>query len=111
MIDEKRLEKAFKEILIALGDDPQREGLKDTPKRAAGMYKELFEGMNYTNDELVDMFNKTFDEDYLTDSKNLVVVKDIDIFSHCELCNIGYCKWLIINAPKKMLYQRSRDLI
>ena len=84
MIDEKRLEKAFKEILIALGDDPQREGLKDTPKRAAGMYKELFEGMNYTNDELVDMFNKTFDEDYLTDSKNLVVVKDIDIFSHCE---------------------------
>lgn len=84
MIDEKRLEKAFKEILIALGDDPKREGLKDTPKRAASMYMEMFEGMNYTNDELIDMYNKTFDEDYLTDSKNLVVIKDIDIFSHCE---------------------------
>ena len=40
--------------------------------------------MNYSNDELVNMFDKTFDGDYLTDSKNLVVVKDIDIFSHCE---------------------------
>ena len=84
MIDKLRLEKAFKEILLALGDDPKREGLIDTPKRAASMYEELFEGMNYTNDELVKMFDKTFEEDYLTDSKNLVIVKDIDVFSFCE---------------------------
>ena len=84
MIDEKKLEKAFKDIIEALGDDVSREGLKDTPKRAASMYLELFEGMNYTNDELVEMFNKTFDGDYITDSKNLVIMKDIDIFSHCE---------------------------
>ncbi len=84
MIDKERLEKAFNEIILALGDDPKREGLKDTPKRAAEMYLELFEGMNYTNDEIADMFNKTFESDYLTDSKNVVVVKDIDIFSHCE---------------------------
>ena len=84
MIDKERLEKAFREIIEALGDDPNREGLIDTPKRASEMYFEQFEGMNYSNDEIADMFNKSFDEDYLTDSKNVVVVKDIDIFSHCE---------------------------
>ena len=84
MIDEKRLENAFKEIILALGDDPNREGLIDTPKRAAQMYLEQFEGMNYTNDELIDLFNKTFERDYVTDSKNVVIMKDIDIFSHCE---------------------------
>ena len=84
MIDKELLEKAFKEILIALGDNPEREGLKDTPRRATEMYLEMFEGMNYTNDEIAEMFDKSFDEDYLTDSKNIVVVKDIDVFSHCE---------------------------
>ena len=84
MIDKEKLEKAFKEIIEALGDDPKREGLLDTPKRAAEMYLEQFEGMNYTNDELIEMLNKTFERDYVTDSKNLVIMKDIDIFSHCE---------------------------
>ena len=84
MIDQKRLENAIREMIIALGDDPTREGLVDTPKRAAGMYAELLEGMNYTNDEIAIMFDKTFDEDSLTDSKNIVVIKDIDIFSFCE---------------------------
>ena len=84
MIDKNRLEKAFKEIILALGDNPEREGLVDTPRRAAEMYLEMFEGMNYSNDEIAEMFNKLFDEDYVTNSKNLVVVKDIDIFSHCE---------------------------
>lgn len=84
MIGKKRLENAIKEMILALGDDPNREGLVDTPKRATEMFLEQFEGMNYTNDELVNMFDKTFDGDYLTDSKNLVIVKDIDVFSHCE---------------------------
>ena len=84
MIDEKRLENAFKEIIEALGENINREGIKETPRRAAEMFLEQFEGMNYTNDELVEMFNKSFEGDYLTDSKNVVIMKGIDIFSHCE---------------------------
>lgn len=80
MIDKIRIEKAVREILEALGDDPNREGLKETPKRVAKMYEEVFEGMNYTNEELATKFCKCFD----TDNNNLVVVKDIPIFSYCE---------------------------
>lgn len=80
MIDKNRIEKAIKEILIALGDNPDRPGLVDTPKRVAKMYEEVFEGMNYTNAEIADKFCKCFD----TDNNDLVVVQDIPIFSYCE---------------------------
>ena len=46
MIDEKAIEEHIRGILTALGDDPDREGLRDTPKRVAKMYSEVFEGMN-----------------------------------------------------------------
>ena len=73
-------------ILIALGDDPDREGLKDTPERVARMYTEVFEGMNYTNHEIAEMFGKTFEQDlkFSSGSDDMVIVKDIDIFSYCE---------------------------
>ncbi len=91
-IDTKAIEYHIAGILKALGDDPEREGLKDTPKRVAKMYEEVFEGMNYTNEEIAEMFNKTFaldkqeDMEYASDggTSNMVVVKDIDIFSYCE---------------------------
>lgn len=79
-IDTARIETAVREILIALGDDPEREGIKETPKRVAKMYQEVFEGMTYTNDEIAQMFNKCFTED----NDNLVLVRDIDCFSYCE---------------------------
>ncbi len=95
-IDTKAIEYHIAGILKALGDNPEREGLKDTPKRVSKMYEEVFDGMNYTNEEIADMFNKTFaldmDEEeseqieYKCQSgtSNMVVVKDIDIFSYCE---------------------------
>lgn len=84
-IDRKKIEECIKEILIALGDDPNREGLKDTPKRVAKMYEEVFEGMKYTNEEIADMFKTVFEEeDYVEKSNNMVVIKDIPIFSYCE---------------------------
>lgn len=85
-IDSDAIKYHIRGILEALGADPDREGLKDTPDRVAKMYQEVFEGMNYTNKEIAGMFDKTFTDemDFETDSKELVVVKDIDIFSYCE---------------------------
>lgn len=88
-IDKDAIEYHIREILKALGDDPEREGLKDTPSRVARMYEEVFEGMNYTNDEIAEMFNKTFEEYGSEDEGvsrigDMVVVKDVDIFSYCE---------------------------
>ena len=88
MIDERAIEEHIRGILIALGDDPEREGIKDTPKRVAKMYSEVFEGMNYTNHEIAEMFGKTFeegvDEEMASDPGRVVVMKDIDMFSYCE---------------------------
>ena len=83
-IDTKTIEEHIRGILVALGDDPEREGLKDTPARVARMYQEVFEGMQYSNEEIARMFSKTFEQDVETKSKDLVVVRDIDIFSYCE---------------------------
>ena len=47
-IDKNAIMEHIRGILIALGDDPEREGLKETPERVANMYEEIFEGMNYT---------------------------------------------------------------
>ena len=80
-IDTAAIQDAVKTILVALGDNPDREGLKDTPKRVAKMYSEVFEGMCYTNTEIAEMFNKCFEEGATGD---LVTVADIPIFSYCE---------------------------
>lgn len=79
-IDKKRIEKAIHEILVAIGENPNREGLLETPSRVARMYEEVFEGIQYTNDEIVQMFNKTFEHD----SRDIVIMKDIPAFSYCE---------------------------
>ena len=85
MIDTKAIEEHIRGILVALGDDPEREGLKDTPKRVAKMYEEVFLGMNYSNHEIAQMFDKTFeDEIEKLDTSKVVVMKDIDLFSYCE---------------------------
>ena len=86
MIDKKAIEFHIKGILKALGDDPEREGLKDTPKRVANMYEEIFEGMNYTNHEIAEMYNKTFKEvsENTCPKQQVVVEKDIEFFSYCE---------------------------
>lgn len=84
-IDKEAIKEHIRGILVALGDDPEREGLKETPDRVARMYEEVFEGMNYTNDEIAEMFGKTFVEEATDKGKNdIVLVKDIDIFSFCE---------------------------
>lgn len=82
-IDKDAIKEHIRGILVALGDDPEREGLRDTPDRVARMFEEVFAGMNYSNDEIAEMFNKTFERPG-EDSGEMVVVKDIEIFSYCE---------------------------
>lgn len=85
-IDTKAIEEHIKELLVALGDDPEREGLKETPHRVAKMYEEVFEGMNYTNHEIAQMFDKTFEDDltFSKENSDFVIVRDISVFSFCE---------------------------
>lgn len=75
------IEESIKNILEALGDDPNRPGLVETPHRVAKMYDEIYEGMRYTNDEIAEMFNKCFDE---PEANDLVCMTNIDTFSNCE---------------------------
>ncbi len=80
-VDQAKIREHIRGILEAIGEDPDREGLIETPDRVARMYSEIFEGVGYTNDEIADMFNKTFDAPANGD---MVLVKDIEIFSYCE---------------------------
>lgn len=83
--DEEKIKYHVRGLLEAIGEDPDREGLVDTPQRVAQMYKEIFCGIRYSNEEIAEMFNKTFDDDLdFSSSEDMVVVKDIDIFSYCE---------------------------
>ena len=83
-IDKNAIKEHIRGIIVALGDNPEREGLKDTPDRVARMYEEVFAGMSYTNDEIAEMFDKSFEQPDASDSDNIVLVKDIDVFSYCE---------------------------
>ena len=80
-MDTAKIEEAITMLISAIGDDPTRPGLIDTPQRAAKMYAEMFEGVGYTNDEIADMFNKCFED---AQGSDWVLVKDISIFSFCE---------------------------
>ena len=76
-MDEARIEKAVREILEAIGEDPDRDGLQDTPARVAAMYAEVFSGLHTDPDEQLTV---TFEADH----DEMVMVKDIDLVSLCE---------------------------
>ncbi|MBP2365324.1 GTP cyclohydrolase I FolE [Pseudonocardia parietis] len=76
-VDLERAEAAVRELLIAVGEDPDREGLKETPARVARAYGEIFAGLFVNPDQVLE---KTFDEGH----GELVLVKDIPMFSTCE---------------------------
>ncbi len=75
--DQARAEAAVRELLLAVGEDPDREGLRETPARVARAYAEIFAGLHSDPTEVL---NKTFNEDH----RELVLVKDIPIYSTCE---------------------------
>ncbi|MEU4892471.1 GTP cyclohydrolase I FolE [Streptomyces sp. NPDC044780] len=77
VFDEKRAENAIRELLIAVGEDPDREGLRETPGRVARAYKEIFAGLRQ---EPEDVLTTTFDLGH----DEMVLVKDIEVMSSCE---------------------------
>ena len=89
--DQARAEAAIRELLIAVGEDPDREGLQETPARVARAYKEVFAGLHADPTEVL---HKTFAEEH----QELVLVRDIPIYSTCEhhlvpfygVAHIGY---------------------
>jgi len=77
-VDEARAEAAVRELLIAIGEDPDRDGLKRTPARVASAYAEMFAGLSVADPDAV--LETTFDENH----DELVLVKDIPLYSICE---------------------------
>lgn len=77
MSDQKKIEEAVYQLLEALGENPEREGLLDTPKRVARMYQEMFFGLN---EDPKDQFTAVFSEEH----DEVVLVKDIPFYSMCE---------------------------
>lgn len=107
-IDKEKIKFHIRGILEALGDDPDREGLRETPDRVARMYEEVFEGMNYTNGEIAEMFGKTFDTQ--CGSNDIVIVRDIDVFSYCEhhLALMYNMKVTVAYIPKERVLGLSK---
>ena len=83
-MDTKTIETHIRGILEAIGEDPDREGLRETPQRVARMYEEIFAGIAYSNHEIAQMFGKTFTAPSAEQIQTAVVVKDISVFSYCE---------------------------
>lgn len=108
-IDSEKIAYHIREIIIALGDNPDREGLKETPQRVAKMYQEVFDGMNYTNEEIAKMFDKTFEEE-VDRCGDLVVVRDIPIHSYCEhhLALMYNMKVSVVYKPKQKVIGLSK---
>jgi GTP cyclohydrolase I len=77
MIDEKKIQVAIKAVIEAIGEDPEREGLKDTPRRVAEMYSEIFAGIDRDPREEL---NVGFEESH----REMVIVRDIPFYSMCE---------------------------
>lgn len=98
--DEEKCKEAVELLLESFGEDITREGLKDTPRRVAGYWKELLEGNNYTNKEIAKMYNKKF----IVPSDSLVVKEVKNVFSHCEhhLALMYNMKVVVAYLPKKV---------
>ena len=75
-MDQKRIENAVREILLAIGEDPEREGLKETPHRVAKMLEEIFGGLQQDPTDYLKTFKM--------ENNEMVVVRDIPLYSMCE---------------------------
>ena len=97
LLNQKKLERVAAQFLKLVDPNPEREGLKETPKRVAKYWLELLEGQLYTNDEIAEMYDKCFDldeshgdenDEVISESnrlkRDMVVEDNIHVYSHCE---------------------------
>lgn len=80
MFDKKKCQEAVRLLLESFGEDLNRPGLKETPRRVAGYWEELLEGTSYSNQEIANKFNKEFEVGY----DPIVTIYQDNIYSHCE---------------------------
>lgn len=78
MIDKERVEKLIYELLEAIGENPNREGLRETPQRVAKMYEEIFSGMDENPKEHIKVFKES------GQGNEVILIKDIPFYSMCE---------------------------
>jgi GTP cyclohydrolase I len=84
-MDHERIKYHIKGLLEAVGEDPEREGLAETPERVANALSEVLAGTGVSNDEIAAMFGKTFESPInIETADDIVIVRDIDAFSYCE---------------------------
>ena len=76
-VDRPRAEAAVRELLLAIGEDPDRDGLRETPARVARAYGEFFAGLGL---DAADVLSKTFEIDH----EEMILVRDIEVYSMCE---------------------------
>ncbi len=98
-VDLPRIEHAVREILVAIGEDPEREGLLDTPKRVARMYQEIFAGLHANVEEQFRVFHEK-------DHDEMILVGDIPFYSMCEhhlLPFIGHAHVVYIPSEGRIL--------
>ena len=76
-MDKHRIENAVRELLLAIGEDPAREGLQETPRRVANMYEEIFSGLEKDPRQYLKIFHEERNDE-------MVVVRDIPLYSMCE---------------------------
>lgn len=100
MFNEEKCKEAVKMLLESFGEDINREGLKETPRRVAGYWKELLEGNNYTNEEIAKKYSKKF----VVPSDSLVVKEVKNVYSHCEhhLALMFNMKVVVAYIPRKV---------
>jgi GTP cyclohydrolase IA len=95
MIDKKKIQKAVRDILEAIGEDPEREGLKKTPERIAKFYEEVFSGLDQDPEKEISIFHNEENEE-------MIMVRDIPFYSMCEHHLVPFIgRAHIVYIPKK----------
>lgn len=100
-MDQQKIAKAVKDLLIAIGEDPEREGLAETPQRVAKMYQEVFSSLNHQPEEVANY--KVF---HVDDVPEMVLVQHIPFYSMCEhhCCHSSDTRmWLMFLKIRKLL--------